>query len=163
MDIMCILSWSKDPTDRFPVKFWTVFFFKRPRRPYIVFFGSQNIRYNRQKSTRFFPRLLKYSHPSISHQQLLGWLNFKKVGECQNFTRLFLPDFFTFCIEILCHRFESSIWISCAFYRDLRTSQIDSPWNSEHFSFFKRQKPPYIAFLGPKYIRYDCPKSTRLF
>ena len=59
----------------------------------------------------------------------------------------FAPDFLTFCLKIWHHRFESSIWIVCAFYRVLRTSQIDSPWNSEHFSFFKRPTRPTIAFF----------------
>ena len=44
---------------------------------------------------------------NVENGALLGWLNFKKVGECQNITRLFSPTFLHFvsksCI-IICNR-----------------------------------------------------------
>ena len=75
----------------------------------------------------------------------------------------FFTDFLTFCLKFSYHSFESSIWTLCTYYRDLRTSQIDSPRKSEHFSFFKRPTRTYIAFCRSQNIRYDCQKSTRLF
>ena len=98
-------------------------------------------RVKKQSGTSLYPDILSLIVPFPLVE--ISYYCRKHIGG-DSFHRL------TFCIEILYDSFESYIWILCTYYRNLGTSQIDSPRNSEHYSFFKRHKRPYITILGSK-------------
>ena len=79
---------TKNVTDRFFSRFWVIFHFKSSKTTrYCVFYDKiiLNLRVS------FLFKLFLFIGKSV-----LGWLNFKKVGKCQNFTRLFSPTFLHF-------------------------------------------------------------------